>query len=109
AVKTPFDVAETKAMASVSTGEALAWDGSWQKLAETFQQEGFAGLYRGYGANVLYKLPADLAKFLSYEALRGSGAAGAMAPGLAGAVATLASNAITTPLDVVRTQAMVQG
>ena len=32
-----------------------------------------------------------------------------MAPGLAGAVATLASNAITTPLDVVRTQAMVQG
>ncbi|CAE7211220.1 SAMC2, partial [Symbiodinium natans] len=110
AVKTPFDVAETKAMATVATeGEALAWDGSWGKLREAYDKEGFPGLYRGYGANVLYKLPADLAKFLAYEGLRGSGAAGSMPPGVAGAIATLASNAVTTPLDVVRTQVMVEG
>ncbi|CAE7730775.1 slc25a26, partial [Symbiodinium sp. CCMP2592] len=109
AVKTPFDVAETKAMATVATeGEALAWDGSWGKLQDTYEKEGFTGLYRGYGANVLYKLPADLAKFLAYEALRGSGAAGSLPPGVAGAVATLAANAVTTPLDVVRTQVMCE-
>ncbi|CAE7896947.1 SAMC2, partial [Symbiodinium sp. KB8] len=110
AVKTPFDVAETKAMATVATeGEALAWDGSWGKLQDTYEKEGFTGLYRGYGANVLYKLPADLAKFLAYEGLRGSGAAGSLPPGVAGAVATLAANAVTTPLDVVRTQVMCEG
>ena len=36
----------------VVTLQALAWDGSWQKLTETFQQDGLQGLYRGYGANV---------------------------------------------------------
>lgn len=109
AVKTPFDVAETKAMATFEKrgNETLAWDGSWDIIRETFAKDGLTGLYRGYGANVLYKLPADAAKFLAYEALRGSGAAGSLPPGIAGAAATLASNAVTTPLDVVRTRVMV--
>lgn len=106
AIKTPFDVAETKAMASVAKGEALAWDGSLQKLTAAFEKEGFQGLYRGYGANVLYKLPADLAKFLAFEALKSTGS---LPTGPAGALATLWSNAVTTPLDVVRTQVMVEG
>jgi len=106
AIRTPFDVAETKAMASVAKGEALAWDGSWQKLTGTFEKDGLQGLYRGYGANVLYKLPADLAKFLAFEALKSTGS---LPTGLAGACATLCSNAVTTPLDVVRTQVMVEG
>lgn len=53
---------------------------------------------------MLYKLPADLAKFLAYEALK----SGAWPAGVAGAAATLCSNAVTTPLDVVRTQVMVE-
>lgn len=106
AIKTPFDVAETKAMASVAKGEALAWDGSVQKLTSAFEKEGLQGLYRGYGANVLYKLPADLAKFLAFEALKSTGS---LPTGTAGALATLWSNAVTTPLDVVRTQVMVEG
>lgn len=109
AIKTPFDVAETKAMATYEKRgkETLAWDGSWNIIQETLAKDGFTGLYRGYGANVLYKLPADAAKFLAYEALRGSGAAGSLPPGIAGAAATLASSAVTTPLDVVRTRVMV--
>ncbi|CAE8651170.1 unnamed protein product, partial [Polarella glacialis] len=109
AVKTPFDVAETRAMASTPTAGAdtFGWDGSWLAVRETFDREGVAGLYRGYGANVLYKLPADAAKFLAYEALRGSGTLGALTPAVAGAAATLAANAVTTPLDVVRTRVML--
>ncbi|CAE8620937.1 unnamed protein product, partial [Polarella glacialis] len=110
AVKTPFDVAETRAMASTPSGpgaDTFGWDGSWLAVRETFDREGVAGLYRGYGANVLYKLPADAAKFLAYEALRGSGTLGALTPAVAGAAATLAANAVTTPLDVVRTRVML--
>eukprot|EP00439_Symbiodinium_sp_Y106_P037852 s1994_g4.t1 len=47
AVKTPFDVAETKAMATVATeGEALAWDGSWGKLQDTYEKD--CGAWSGY-------------------------------------------------------------
>lgn len=111
AVRTPFDVAETKAMATV-TGDKPAdngfeWDGSFNAVKEVLDREGLAGLYRGYGANVAYKLPADASKFLAYEALRGTGVAGSMPPGVAGAAATLISNIVTTPLDVVRTRIMV--
>lgn len=110
AVRTPFDVAETRAMASVDNkgdSSSFAWDGSWNAVRSVYAAEGIPGLYRGYGANVAYKLPADAAKFLAYEALRGTGASGALPPGVAGAVATLLANALTTPLDVVRTRVMV--
>lgn len=108
AVRTPFDVAETRAMAAgPEDSSAFAWDGSWVAVREVFEAEGVAGLYRGYGANVAYKLPADSAKFLAYEALRGSGAAGSLPPGVAGALATLVANAVTTPLDVVRTRVLL--
>merc|ERR1719265_192468 len=109
-IKTPFDVAQTRAMATGpgQSESAFAWDGSWSAVQAVYEKEGLQGLYRGYGANVAYKLPADAAKFLSYEALRESGAAGQLPAGVAGGAATLISNAITTPLDVVRTRILTR-
>jgi len=111
AVRTPFDVAETKAMAATGGGNQslLDWDGSLNAVSAVLASEGITGLYRGYGANVAYKLPADAAKFLAYEALKGTGSVNALPPGVAGAVATLIANTVTTPLDVVRTRVMVEG
>eukprot|EP00403_Amphidinium_massartii_P025828 CAMPEP_0178395676 /NCGR_PEP_ID=MMETSP0689_2-20121128/13341_1 /TAXON_ID=160604 /ORGANISM="Amphidinium massartii, Strain CS-259" /LENGTH=343 /DNA_ID=CAMNT_0020016337 /DNA_START=164 /DNA_END=1195 /DNA_ORIENTATION=+ len=116
AVRTPFDVAETRAMATSGTtkkekasgdDEMLQWDGSLAAAREVYRSEGLRGLYRGYGANVAYKLPADAAKFLAYEALRAGGADKALSPAVAGAGATLMASAVTTPLDVVRTRVLV--
>jgi len=111
AVRTPFDVAETKAMAETDGGNQslLGWDGSLNAVKTVLASEGITGLYRGYGANVAYKLPADAAKFLAYEALKGTGSVNALPAGVAGAAATLVANAVTTPLDVVRTRVMVEG
>jgi len=111
AVRTPFDVAETRAMATISTKKeasnlATGWDGSWEAVQDVYRKEGVRGLYRGYGANVAYKLPADAAKFLAYEGLRAGGADTIWSPAVAGAAATLAASAVTTPLDVVRTQVL---
>jgi len=114
AIRTPFDVAETRAMAAGPSptgadadGPALAWDGSLSAIRQVYAEEGLRGLYRGYGANVAYKLPADAVKFLAYEALRGTGAAGILPAGVAGAAATLVASAATTPLDVVRTRVLI--
>jgi solute carrier family 25 S-adenosylmethionine transporter 26 len=69
-------------------------------------------LYASYFLNLLYALPADIIKFLAYEyitfevfhkeaKLQGGEAA------LAGALASLVAQFLTTPLDVVRTRAMI--
>lgn len=67
--------------------------------------------YVGYWENVLYAYPADVVKFVCYDALT-SGRKDALSPAegaWAGAVSTALAQLVTTPLDVVRNRVMCQG
>mmetsp|Transcript_63440 Transcript_63440/g.143098 ORF Transcript_63440/g.143098 Transcript_63440/m.143098 type:complete len:496 (+) Transcript_63440:114-1601(+) len=81
------------------------------ELRELLEAEGgVRALYRGYGENVACAYPADALKFVLYDLLTG-GRGKAKVPPLEGAVlgacATAVSQALTTPLDVVRNRAML--
>lgn len=68
---------------------------------------GVKGLYTGYWENIIYAYPADLLKFLSYEALSGGRKNLSPSEGAAyGAAATAIAQYFTTPLDVVRNRIM---
>ncbi|XLR18899.1 hypothetical protein HN51_065577 [Arachis hypogaea] len=76
--------------------------------------EGFKGLYAGYGSFLLRDLPFDAIQFCIYEQIR----MGYMAVArrnlndpknaIIGAFAGALTGAITTPLDVIKTRLMVQ-
>ncbi|CAN0002628.1 unnamed protein product [Discosporangium mesarthrocarpum] len=77
--------------------------------------EGALGLWRGYGPNIAYAFPADAIKFLVYERLkaaargyRGGAKLGPLEAAVLGSGASMTAQALTTPLDVVRTRAMMR-
>lgn len=64
-------------------------------------------LYTGYWENVLYALPADIIKFVTYESItKGRKDLSPLEGAGAGALATTLSQLATTPLDVVRNRLM---
>ncbi|KAF3440483.1 hypothetical protein FNV43_RR18767 [Rhamnella rubrinervis] len=77
--------------------------------------EGFKGLYAGYGSFLLRDLPFDAIQFCLYEQLRiGYKVAAKRDPSdpenaIIGTFAGALTGAITTPLDVIKTRLMVQG
>ncbi|XVE55103.1 hypothetical protein DITRI_Ditri03aG0133900 [Diplodiscus trichospermus] len=77
--------------------------------------EGFKGLYAGYGSFLLRDLPFDAIQFCIYEQLRigYKRAAGRdlndPENAVLGAFAGAITGAVTTPLDVIKTRLMVQG
>jgi len=91
-----------------------------RSLAANLVELGKSGqLYGSYGSNLVYSLPADIIKFLVYEALTtgvlgrqgvSSGRTGQKIEGIEaavlGAMAGLVSQVFTTPLDVARTRIM---
>lgn len=63
--------------------------------------------YTGYWENVIYGLPADVIKFVAYEAMTGGRKDLSPLEGAeAGAVATAVAQLVTTPLDVIRNRLM---
>ena len=91
-----------------------------RSLAANLVELGKSGqLYGSYRSNLVYSLPADIIKFLVYEALTtgvlgrqgvSSGRTGQKIEGIEaavlGAMAGLVSQVLTTPLDVARTRIM---
>nr|AFK45388.1 unknown [Lotus japonicus] len=77
--------------------------------------EGFRGLFAGYGSFLLRDLPFDAIELCIYEQLRIGYKAAAKRDlkdpenAMLGAVAGAITGAVTTPLDVVKTRLMVQG
>lgn len=77
--------------------------------------EGFKGLYAGYGSFLLRDLPFDAIQFCIYEQIRIGYKLAAQRDlndpenAIIGAFAGAITGAITTPLDVIKTRLMVQG
>jgi hypothetical protein len=82
-------------------------DSSIALIGRVFRSAGWAGLgqffFGSFWSNVGYALPADVAKFLAYDAVvarlfAGQGKLEGAQAALAGALAGLAAQALTTPL-----------
>lgn len=76
-------------------------------VSSIMRREGASGLYRGIGAMGLGAGPAHAVYFAVYEAAKsklGGNRKGhhPLAHGMAGAIATVASDAVLTPMDVVK-------
>ncbi|KAG0566615.1 hypothetical protein KC19_7G077800 [Ceratodon purpureus] len=102
----PVDLVKTRMQMLQSAGGS-AHSTVYKAFFAIMQKEGPLGLYRGIGAMGLGAGPAHAVYFAAYETLKekfGGNASGhhPFAHGLAGAGATIASDAVFTPMDVVK-------
>ncbi len=78
--------------------------------SKSISGKGVKNLYTGYWENIFYAYPADVIKFVAYEALASKRGGKKNLPPLEGAVygamATAVAQFVTTPLDVVRNRIM---
>lgn len=101
----PVDTLKTR-MQALSAECQTHPSGLRQALASILRLEGLAGLYRGIGAMGLGAGPAHAIYFSIYEFCKKGLAAGnpnnAVAHAASGVLATVASDAVFTPMDVVK-------
>jgi len=104
-VRNPSEVVKTRQQAGI-TGygpDKTAID-AFRKI---WEEESLSGLYSGFWENVVYAYPADVIKFVCYDALSGGKSNLSPAEGaLYGSMSTAVAQLITTPLDVVRNRVM---
>lgn len=111
AIRTPSEVLKTQQQVGLYDTNS----NSLYKNTINLLQNG--KIYDSFGSNIAYSLPADVAKFLAYEALtssilgkRGVSVGGEKIKGpeaaIIGALASLIAQTLTTPLDVARTRIM---
>eukprot|EP00891_Asterochloris_glomerata_P006863 jgi/Astpho2/6863/Aster-06535 len=109
----PVDVIKTRAQALSHPGQQLHGRSVRRALAAVLQREGLRGLYGGVTAAAAGAGPAHAAYFATYEWAKvrlGTADQQDQSPhvfALAGMAATLASDAIATPLDVVKQRLQV--
>lgn len=113
-IRNPSEVVRTRQMVglqgyteSVSAIEAYQQvrDDRIRETNATGLTAGMDAYYSGFWENIYYAYPADVMKFLFYEALT-QGRSTRVEEALAGAAATAISQFLTTPLDVVRNRVM---
>ncbi|CAM9153203.1 unnamed protein product [Ectocarpus sp. 13 AM-2016] len=108
-IRTPAELLKIRSQAGLSGGSGAGFEGAKSILAD----EGLRGLYTGYSSNIAYAFPADAIKFLVYGVLKrsakkakGGAKLSTIEAAVLGSGASLAAQAVTTPLDVVRTRVM---
>jgi solute carrier family 25 S-adenosylmethionine transporter 26 len=92
-IKNPSEVIKTQQQAGTSNSASL------DELQSI--QDNVTYYYQGFGSNLRYNYPADMIKFCLYEQLHTI-----VHPGIAGAIAAVVAQILTTPLDVVRNREM---
>lgn len=116
AVLTPMDM--VKQRLQLSSGVGGAYSGVWDCVKRVLKEEGFKAFYASYKTTVVMNAPFTAVHFATYEAAK----KGLMeispedanderwiVHATAGAVAGALAAAVTTPLDVVKTQLQCQG
>ncbi|KAJ4847570.1 hypothetical protein Tsubulata_015393 [Turnera subulata] len=102
----PVDTLKTRMQALAGAAAGSANVGVRQALGSIIRHEGPAGLYRGIGAMGLGAGPAHAVYFSVYELFRGLLSRGEenshVANAVAGAFATVSSDFVLTPMDMVK-------
>ncbi|KAF8116270.1 hypothetical protein N665_0020s0121 [Sinapis alba] len=114
AVFTPMDMVKQR----LQMGEGT-YKGVWDCVKRVMREEGFGAFYASYRTTVLMNAPFTAVHFATYEAAkkalmeispeRVSDEEGWLVHATAGAAAGGLAAAVTTPLDVVKTQLQCQG
>ncbi|XP_065217392.1 mitochondrial S-adenosylmethionine carrier protein [Planococcus citri] len=106
-VKVPMEIVKQRRQASYKNMSSI------QILISAVKREGVYGLYRGYGSTVLRDIPFSVIEFPIWEWLKKTWKTktqrelSAVEVAVCGAVAGGVAAALTTPLDVVKTQIML--
>ncbi|XP_059393742.1 mitochondrial S-adenosylmethionine carrier protein [Carassius carassius] len=105
-IRVPTEVVKQRTQANPSLN-------TYRVLLNTLQEEGFRGLYRGYGSTVLREIPFSLVQFPLWEYLkavwwrRQGGRLDSWQAAVCGALAGGVAAFVTTPLDVAKTWIML--
>ncbi|XP_059385283.1 mitochondrial S-adenosylmethionine carrier protein-like [Carassius carassius] len=105
-IRVPTEVVKQRTQANPSLS-------TYRVLLNTLQEEGFGGLYRGYGSTVLREIPFSLVQFPLWEYLkaiwwrRQGGRLDSWQAAVCGALAGGVAAFVTTPLDVAKTWIML--
>ena len=109
-IKTPAEVIKTRQQIDSNDTSLILFKNI---IEEKGPIEGLSIIYGSYFSNFAYALPADILKFLAYEYLtlmifhrEDKEKLNPLEASFTGALASLLSQSITTPLDVVRTRIM---
>lgn len=109
----PVDTIKTRMQAAVVPG-APAYSNVFQAMSHITRTEGMFRLYRGVGAILAGAIPSHAIYFATYETCKEK--LGANTPGyhpvqnaIAGGMATMAHDAVVTPMDVIKQRLQVFG
>jgi len=109
-IKTPAEVIKTRQQIDSNDTSLILFR---KIIEEKGAVDGLSIIYSSYFSNFAYALPADILKFLAYEYLTliifhkdDKEKLNPLEASFTGALASLLSQSVTTPLDVVRTRIM---